>query len=63
MVSPTHSNLISVYARSEAAKPEMWAGRQPEPQEADQLAQCFEYEWIQAVTTMLRHWSVPPTWY
>lgn len=47
----------------EALRPEMWGGRAPEPEEADQLAQCFDYEWNGAVNTMLRHWSVAPTWY
>ncbi|TPX11135.1 uncharacterized protein E0L32_007996 [Thyridium curvatum] len=56
-------NLISSYAAVEASKPEMWGGRYPEPEESEQLAQCFEYEWSQAVAGMLRHWPVPPTWY
>ncbi|EFX01961.1 hypothetical protein CMQ_5032 [Grosmannia clavigera kw1407] len=58
-----NDGLISYYATSEASKPEMWAGYEPTPEECAQLAQCFEYEWTQAVTTMLRHWSVPPTCY
>lgn len=62
-VTDRGSNLISTYAASEATKPEMWGGRSPEPEEADQLAQCFEYEWGAAVNTMLRHWSIEPTWY
>ncbi|OAA60225.1 hypothetical protein SPI_05349 [Niveomyces insectorum RCEF 264] len=58
-------NLIPLYAASEAAKPEMWGGNgyQPQPAECAQLAQYFEYEWMQAVTVMLRHWQTPPTWY
>lgn len=52
-----------MYAASEAVKPEMWGGRQPEPDEADQLARCFEYEWTAAVQNMLRHWQESPTWY
>ncbi|CAK7201589.1 hypothetical protein SEUCBS139899_004297 [Sporothrix eucalyptigena] len=62
--------LIPLYAVVEANKPEMW-GFHPETgepyvppaEEVAQLAQCFEYEWTQAVTTLLRHWSTPPTWY
>jgi len=41
----------------------MWGGHDPDEVEVDQLAQCFETEWSQAVQTMMRHWSVPPTWY
>lgn len=44
-------------------KPDMWGGREPSEEEADQLALCFEFEWNSAINTMLRHWSVPPTWY
>ncbi len=55
--------LIPLYAASEAHKPEMWGDYQPQPEECEKLAQCFEYEWTQAVATMLRHWSTPPTWY
>lgn len=57
------SGLISEYAASEARVPDMWGGRDPEKEEADQLAACFEYEWGMAVETMLRHWQVAPTWY
>ncbi|ORY55643.1 uncharacterized protein BCR38DRAFT_122904 [Pseudomassariella vexata] len=57
------NGLISVYATSESWRKEMWGGRDPSQEEADQLAQCFEYEWAQAVANMLRHWSVAPTWY
>ncbi|KAK8075333.1 hypothetical protein PG997_009996 [Apiospora hydei] len=42
---------------------EMWQDRSPTEEEAEQLAQCFEYEWTQAVDTMLRHWPNSPTWY
>ena len=41
----------------------MWGGRMPEPDEADQLAACFQYEWDTAIHNMLRHWQVSPTWY
>ncbi|WQF82650.1 hypothetical protein CDEST_07664 [Colletotrichum destructivum] len=55
--------LVSGYAALESAKPEMWGGREPSADEAAQLGACFEYEWNKAVDTMLRHWSIPPTWY
>jgi hypothetical protein len=48
---------------AEAAKPEMWGDTEPTAEEIQQLAQCFEYEWTQALNTMLRHWSRSPTWY
>ena len=51
------------YALAEAWRPEMWGGRSPSENEAAQLAQCFEYEWTQAIDHMLRHWATPPTWY
>ena len=44
-------------------KQEMWGGRDPTQEEAEQLARCFEHEWTTAVDTMLRHWNTPPTWY
>lgn len=53
--------MIEAYATSEAAKPEMWGGRLPEAEEAAQLADCFTYEWQEALNTMLRHWETPPT--
>ena len=58
-----NSNLIPYYAASEAARPEMWGGRLPSEEEADQLAACFTYEWEMALQNMLRHWQVAPTWY
>lgn len=56
-------NLLALYAAAEASKPEMWAEYEPTADELAQLTQCFEYEWTQAISTMLRHWSMPPTWY
>jgi hypothetical protein len=53
--------MIQTYASTEAANPIMWGGRVPEAEEADQLAQCFTYEWDGAVGHMLRHWETPPT--
>ena len=53
--------MIQAYATSEAAKPEMWGGRIPDAQEAQELANCFAYEWNEALEQMLRHWETPPT--
>ena len=55
------SQMISAYAASEAAKPEMWGGEYPDQQDADQLATCFAFEWNEALEQMLRHWETPPT--
>ncbi|KAK3695712.1 hypothetical protein B0T22DRAFT_370404, partial [Podospora appendiculata] len=63
LVKIRDDDLISTYAALEAARPEMWAGRLPEAEEAEQLAACFKYEWEMAVLNMLRHWQVSPTWY
>lgn len=63
LVKMQSDNLIGLVAASEAVKPEMWGGRLPEPDEAEQLAACFRYEWDLAVQNMLRHWSGSPTWY
>jgi len=57
------SELIAAFAGSEASRPEMWGGRQPSAEEAQQLAACFQYEWETAVQNMLRHWQATPTWY
>ncbi|KAL2753995.1 hypothetical protein ACRALDRAFT_1069913 [Sodiomyces alcalophilus JCM 7366] len=56
-------NLIPGYAVLEANKPEMWGGRIPSPEEAQQLRMLFEDHWTRAVDRMLRHWTSPPTWY
>lgn len=56
-----YSQMIEAYAASEAAKPDMWGGRTPEDEEAQQLAACFAYEWNRALEQMLRHWDTPPT--
>ncbi|OIW31441.1 hypothetical protein CONLIGDRAFT_318458 [Coniochaeta ligniaria NRRL 30616] len=63
LVKIIDDNLIPLYAASEAARLEMWDGREPEQSEVDQLAACFEYEWNMAVQNMLRHWHGTPTWY
>lgn len=57
------SDLIATFAASEAAQPEMWGGRNPTSDEAQQLAACFQYEWEMAVQNLLRHWHTSPTWY
>lgn len=62
-VADRRSGLITCFAVVEAQKPEMWAGRRPSSDEMAQLAACFEAEWGYAVNTMLRTWTVPPTWY
>ena len=56
------SGLIPAYAASEASRPEMWGGYQASKEDMEKLAACFEYEWTSAVSRMLRHWAVPPTW-
>jgi len=53
--------MIEAYAASEAEKPEMWGDRIPEADEARQLADCFAWEWNEALEQMLRHWERPPT--
>ncbi|KAI0161972.1 hypothetical protein GGR57DRAFT_498317 [Xylariaceae sp. FL1272] len=63
LVKIRDEGLIYTCARNEAWKQEMWGGRDPTPEEAEQLAQCFQYEWSQAVDQMLRHWPASPTWY
>jgi hypothetical protein len=55
------SALVDIYAEAESVKPEMWDGRIPEPEEAQQLAACFVWEWKEALDQMLRHWETPPT--
>ncbi|KAI1162944.1 hypothetical protein F5B18DRAFT_652205 [Nemania serpens] len=57
------AGLIVTCAQAESQKPEMWGGRHPSPEEAEQLTQCFVYEWSQAVDKMLRHWRAAPIWY
>ncbi|KAI1077458.1 hypothetical protein F5B20DRAFT_551302 [Whalleya microplaca] len=63
LVKIRDDGLIPTYAQSDSWRREMWGGRDPTQEEADQLAQCFEWEWTQAVENMLRHWAVSPTWY
>ncbi|KAK3364611.1 hypothetical protein B0T25DRAFT_69795 [Lasiosphaeria hispida] len=62
LVKITEDELIETYAASEASRPEMWGGRQPSDEEAQELAACFQYEWDTAVQKMLRHWQATPTW-
>jgi hypothetical protein len=63
MWPPFRSGLIPLYAGTESWRKEMWGGRTPTEEEAEQLFRCFQYEWTQAVDNMLRHWTVAPTWY
>ncbi|KAE9380434.1 hypothetical protein N431DRAFT_432707 [Stipitochalara longipes BDJ] len=61
LVKMRDDQMVDSYAASEAAKPEMWGGRVPETEEAQQLALCFAWEWNEAIEQMLRHWDTPPT--
>lgn len=63
LVKIRDAGLILTCAQSESQKPEMWGGRHPSPEEAEQLTRCFVYEWSQAVDKMLRHWRAAPMWY
>ncbi|KAI1351064.1 hypothetical protein F5Y01DRAFT_315143 [Xylaria sp. FL0043] len=63
LVKIRDAGLILTCAQNEAQKPEMWGGRYPTAEEAEQLTRCFVYEWTQAVDTMLRHWRTAPIWY
>ncbi|KAI0545890.1 hypothetical protein F4679DRAFT_559661 [Xylaria curta] len=62
LVKIRDAGLILTCAQFEAQKPEMWGGRYPTPEEAEQLTRCFVYEWTQAVDKMLRHWRSAPVW-
>ncbi|KAH9884015.1 hypothetical protein F4778DRAFT_579052 [Xylariomycetidae sp. FL2044] len=62
LVKIRDNGLIPTYAEADSWRPEMWGGRNPSQSEADQLYQCFAYEWTQAVENMLRHWSTDPVW-
>lgn len=63
LVKIKEADLIPGYAGLEALKPEMWGGRDPTDEEAAMLAAAFENEWTAGVDTMLRHWTMSPTWY
>ncbi|KAI0142027.1 hypothetical protein BJ166DRAFT_597395 [Pestalotiopsis sp. NC0098] len=64
LVKIRDDGLIPHYSNVEAWKREMWGGRDPTQEEADQLGACFEWEWMRAVESMLRHWADgAPTWY
>ncbi|KAI2632860.1 hypothetical protein GGS21DRAFT_491363 [Xylaria nigripes] len=63
LVKIRDENLVLACAQAEAQKPEMWGGRKPSEDEAEQLTQHFVYEWGQAVTNLLRHWEKEPVWY
>ncbi|KAH8180256.1 hypothetical protein LIA77_01775 [Sarocladium implicatum] len=55
--------LVGVFAAAESTRQEMWGETVPSRDDVDQLAACFEYEWMTAIEIMLRHWTVAPTWY
>ncbi|GAW26670.1 hypothetical protein SAMD00023353_4200850 [Rosellinia necatrix] len=63
LVKIRDAGLVLTCAQAESEKPEMWGGREPSAEEAEQLARCFVYEWSQAIDVMLRHWHATPTWY
>ena len=63
LVKIKDADLLPGYAALEAMKPEMWGGRDPTDEEAGMLATAFETEWTNGVDTMLRHWTISPTWY
>ncbi|KAI0099870.1 hypothetical protein GGR51DRAFT_387160 [Nemania sp. FL0031] len=63
LVKIRDAGLILTCAQAESQKPEMWGGRHPSPEEAEQLTRCFVYEWTQAIDKMLRHWRAAPIWY
>ncbi|KAI1122228.1 hypothetical protein F5Y10DRAFT_78728 [Nemania abortiva] len=63
LVKIRDAGLILTCAQAESQKPEMWGGRHPTPEEAEQLTRCFVYEWTQAIDKMLRHWRAAPIWY
>ena len=52
--------LIPNYARAQAAKPEMWAGRKPSAESVNKLADAFIQEWQTALAQLLRYWETPP---
>lgn len=53
-------SLIPVYARAQAARPEMWAGRRPTPEAVRRLSDAFTQEWTAALAQLLRYWETPP---
>ncbi|KAF7562360.1 hypothetical protein G7046_g1768 [Stylonectria norvegica] len=63
LVKMREDGLVAEHAASQAVGQDMWGTVQPSAEEVQQLAACFEYEWNTAVDTMLRHWSMAPTWY
>ncbi|KAJ4150280.1 hypothetical protein LMH87_011037 [Akanthomyces muscarius] len=54
--------LIAAYAVAEASKPGMWGGLVPREEDVLKLSGCFSREWTLAVSVMLKHWPVAPTW-
>lgn len=61
VLAKTHTDrLIPTYARSQAAKPEMWGGRMPSEESVTKLAEVFIQEWQRALGELLRYWEIPP---
>lgn len=61
MLTKTHTDrFIPVYARAQAARPEMWGGRVPRAEAVTQLAEAFVQEWSTALAQLLRYWEAPP---
>ncbi|RDL36557.1 Uncharacterized protein BP5553_05909 [Venustampulla echinocandica] len=61
LIKMKDDQMIESYSTREAAAPDMWGGRVPDTDEAQQLAACFSWEWNEALSQLLRHWEAPPT--
>ncbi|MCJ1278852.1 hypothetical protein MMC21_006671 [Puttea exsequens] len=53
-------SLIRKHARTMAAKPSMWGGRNPTAANVEKLATACQAEWTRALEQMLRQWATPP---
>ena len=61
VLAKTHTDkLIPIYARAQAARPEMWGGRIPLAESVTQLAEAFVKEWTAALAQLLRYWEQAP---
>jgi len=56
-----HRSLIRKHARTMAAKPAMWGGRNPTAANVEKLATACQTEWTRALEQMLRQWATPPS--
>ncbi|KAI9716816.1 MAG: hypothetical protein M1812_005156 [Candelaria pacifica] len=61
LVKIQNEQLITKHARSQAALPKQWGGRNATSAGINQLADAFTAEWTWALGQMLRHWESPPT--